>query len=441
MKSFGNLNGKRVCVATSGGVDSTALLHYAKTQAESLGFTLSAVHCEHGIRGEASVEDMRFVQSLCADWGIPLFIFREDCLELSKREKRSLETVAREFRLRAFSQLIEEDKVDFIATAHHLGDEVETVLFRMARGTSLSGIRGMDKQNGNILRPFLSWSKEQILSYAKQNGLSWREDETNAETDATRNKLRHFVIPALKEAVPGAEENIARFASLASEDDECLYQMSAELLSEGREGARRVLFVAFDSRKPLLRRAFLTALKKLGVEKDYTSLHLQTLVGLFDCERGALVHLPYGIVAKRLGEHIALYRADEKDGFCEVKNPEKPFSLAGFDGGRYAVSVHTALPDCENAFGEILRLDGEKIENCLFRFRKEGDWIERFGGGRKTLKKFFNEKKIPVEEREFLPLIAGADGEVYAVCGVEISEKVKVTGESTRVLYLLVKKQ
>ena len=442
MKNFPVLNGKKLCVAVSGGVDSTALLHYAKTQAEELGYTLLAVHCEHGIRGEASVEDMRFVQSLCEAWGSDLFVFREDCPSLAKREKCSLETAARNFRYNRFGELIEDGKVDFIATAHHLGDEAETVLFRIARGTSLSGVRGIDRQNGRYIRPFLGWSREKILAYAKANGLSWREDETNAQTDATRNKLRHFVLPALKEAVTGAEENIARFASLATQDDEFLYQMSAELLRESYEGKRKVFCVAFDTREPLFRRACLTALKSLGVEKDYTTAHLHALVALCESERGARVCLPSCVVAEKRTEGLAFFRADEADGYRLEKNSEIPFSEKGFDGGRYAVSVYDKPPVCDNTFGEILRIDGDKLpQDCVFRFRKEGDGIERVGGGRKSLKKFFNEKKTPVFEREYLPLIASEAGEVFAVCGVEISEKVKITQESVRILYIVTTKK
>ena len=122
---------------------------------------------------------------------------------------------------------------------------------------------------------------------------------------------------------------------------------------------------------------------------------------------------------------------------------ETPFDVSGFDGGRYAVNVSFAPPTAEETEWKALRLDGETIpKNAGFRFRKEGDWINKFGGGTKSLKKLFNEKKTPVKEREFLPLIAEKDsGEVYAVCGVEIADGVKVTEETRSVLYITIRKK
>ena len=196
--------GKKICVAVSGGVDSTVLLHYLKMLENCCGFTLSAVHCEHGIRGEESKRDMHFVLALCESYSVPCFAFEEDCIEKSKREKVSLETAARDFRRQCFSSLLESGKVDYIATAHHLQDEAETVLFRLARGSGLSGVSAMKEQDGYFLRPLLTWNKQKILQYAKENGLSHCEDSTNAQLDATRNVLRWKVLPALENAVPGA---------------------------------------------------------------------------------------------------------------------------------------------------------------------------------------------------------------------------------------------
>ena len=125
-----NFKNKKICVALSGGVDSVALLHYMKS-CQDFGYTLCAVHCEHGIRGEESLADMRFVQELCKTWGIELFLFQEDCPARSAQEKESLETSARNFRKECFARLIEEGKADYIATAHHQKDQAETVLLNL----------------------------------------------------------------------------------------------------------------------------------------------------------------------------------------------------------------------------------------------------------------------------------------------------------------------
>ena len=426
---------KRICVAVSGGVDSVALLHYLKRCSEEYGFSLSAVHCEHGIRGEESVSDMRFVEKLCEEWKIPLRCFSENCIDKSVREKTSLETAARDFRYACFQTVLEENQADIIALAHHKDDEAETVLFRLARGTSLSGVKGMTEENGCYVRPFLSWSKKEIASYAKKNGLSYREDATNSQTDVTRNKIRLEILPHLETAVDGAVDNITRFALLAEEDDALLYEYAQTLIVEDAYG----LSVLFSQKKPLFSRACLTVMKKMGIEKDYTAKHIESVFALQGLERGSKICLPNNVEAKKTEKGILFYI--KKEEISVALPPEKDFDENGFDGGRYEVKVFFAPPLFENEY-PILRIDGECLpKDAVFRFRKEGDEILRFGGGRKRLKKVFNEKKIPVEERGYIPLIAGKDGEVYAICGVEISEKVKITENTKKTLYITLQKR
>lgn len=402
---------------------------------------LSAVHCEHGIRGAESLADGEFVREICQLWGIPLYYYSEDCPKRALTEKVSLETAARNFRKECFSKLIESGEAEYIATAHHMDDEAETVLFRLARGASLSGMKGMTSEDGYIIRPFLDWSRKEIQSYAESNRLSYREDSTNKELDATRNKLRLEILPKLESAVLGATRNIVRFSKLAAEDDDWLYEKAVALISEqvDLDGDREIL-VAFSSEKPLFRRAALTAMKRLGVEKDYTATHLEDVFVLQSLERGAKVSLPKGVEAEK-SEKGVVFRV-EKERLLLKKTENVPFQEGIFDGGRYAVNVSNAPTETDGDW-KILRIDKEKIpSNAVFRFRREGDKIERFGGGTKSLKKFFNEEKVPVREREWLPLIAEADGnEVYAVCGVEISEKVKTDNNTKEVFYIMVQKK
>lgn len=424
----------RICAAVSGGVDSVCLLHYLKKKEKEYGYSLSAVHCEHGIRGEDSVKDAAFVAALCKEWEIPLFSFSEDCLLKAKNEKCSVETAARNFRRECFEKLLL-SACDYIATAHHKNDEAETVLFRLARGT-LSGIKGMEEESGKIVRPFLNRTRAEILSYAKEHDLSYREDATNADTRYARNKIRLEVLPKLEETVDGAVGNIVRFSSLCGEDDEFLYSLAQNLvLSEGEE-----FTVLFSDKKPLFRRACLLAMKGLGVEKDYTSAHLSALFNLQSSERGAKLDLPFSVECEKKEQGICFRKKREE--IFEEKPPSKKFSSDGFDGGRYEV-ILSKTPLEGGRYGAILKIDADKLPaDSVFRFRLEGDEIDRFGGGRKSLKKFFNERKTQVKERAYLPLIAQERGnKVYVVCGEEISEDVKVDESTKNILYVITRKK
>ena len=197
--------GKRICVAVSGGADSVALLHYLNALKDEKGYSLCAVHCEHGIRGEESVEDMRFVKRLCDQWGVELFVFLGDCPTRARQEKESLETAARNFRYECFRSLIDEGKADFIATAHHKNDEAETVLFRLARGTSLGGMSAMKAENGYLLRPILEWTKAEIADYIEKNGYQLR---ITRDKDTAYTLLKAIGIPQKYAGYVTSEDNL-----------------------------------------------------------------------------------------------------------------------------------------------------------------------------------------------------------------------------------------
>lgn len=439
MMDFEKFRGKSICVALSGGADSVSLLHYLKARSSTCGFFLSAVNCEHGIRGADSLADTRFCVELCARWQIPLVCFSEDCIALARLERKSLETAAREFRYRCFERLLSEGKCDLIALAHHKDDCAETVLFRLCRGSALTGAAGMKELSGSYVRPFLDKTKEEILSYAKENGLVYCEDQTNFERSATRNILRLDVLPKLNEAVPGASENLFRFALRAGEDDEFLYRLSKPLVV--RENPKFIgdsgLFIKPSEEKPLFFRACLLILKELGLIKDYTEAHLSSVFSLQALQVGARVQLPKGIVATKTYEGIRFVFQKEK----EEKIWSCPFAVGRFDGGRYEITVSkTEILEGEEGL-RVLRFDREKLPlDCVFRTRAEGDRFKKFGGGEKSLKKYFIDEKIPSYLRGELPVLA-IGREILLVAGVEISEKIKVTEATKKVLFIGLKRK
>ncbi len=425
---------KKICVALSGGVDSMVLLHFLKENREKYGYRLLAVNFEHGIRGEESVADSLFVEQVCMEWGIPLFSFSENCIEKAKREKQSLETAARNFRLFYYEKLIKSGESDYIATAHHANDEVETVLFRLCRGTSLSGISGIKAETGYFIRPLIEWTKAEILSYAAENRIGYREDSTNRERIAARNALRLDVLPTLEKIVPGAAGNIVRFSNIVTEDDELLYELANELILYSNNSFE----VKFSNKKPLFRRACLNVMKELGIDKNYTFTHLDDLFDLQFRRFGAVVCLPNGVRAKKSRTGVAFFDENQKEKKLKRISPTA-FAFGKFKFGDYELIVTEDLSEIDDT-KNVLRLDADKLPNgVVFRSRREKDVFRKFGGGAKSLKKYLIDKKIPCEKRD-VPLIADENGNtVYAIFGVEISENVKIDEKTKKTVYITVK--
>jgi len=422
MEKAAFLQGKTVCAAVSGGVDSTALLYYLYTRAREDGFSLRVVHCQHGIRGEESLRDMRFVQSLCDRLSLPLDIFEEDCLKKAKDEKLSVETAARAFRKDCYETILSSGKADYIATAHHMGDQAETVLFRMARGSALTGVSGMRVLEGRYWKPFLDKTKEDLYRLVEESGFGYVEDATNLERDATRNKIRLDVLPALEGAVQGATGSIARFALLAAEDDAYLYAQAEKFVVDDT--------VRFCEDKPIFRRACMLVLKKMGKEKDVGASILDEAYKLQSLQTGSRLTVKNGVEIKKKYDGLYFYVAGTKT----PNLPEIPFQKGRFAWGRYEIEISNEKKEGALAF------DYDKVVDGRIRPIKTGDRIEKFGGGTKSLKKYLTDKKVDADARRTLPVVADEEGKVYLVGGVDIAEGVKVTAESRDIAYFTMEK-
>ena len=414
---------KRVCVAVSGGRDSVCLLHALLSAAEGAQIAVSALTCEHGIRGAASEEDLAFVIGLCDRWDVPLDIFRADVPALARAEKIGLEEAGRRFRYACYSRVLAEGKADMVATAHHLGDAAETALFRLARGTSLAGMDVFPAREG-IVRPLKNTPRAEIEAYVAAHALPFREDGTNADVRFSRNRIRLEVLPALEKAAHGAAEHIAAFAARAAEDDKYLQAEAAKALCR-RAGA---VCVPLSLPVPLFSRAVLAALRACGVQKDYTSADVAAAARLKTLQSGKRVTLSGGAEGVREGEYIAFYRPSAAPLSADAA--AFPFGFGTFPMGEYTGMVGT-----EEAEGALVADLGAFPAGCVVRTRREGDLIKPPGGGTKTLKKFLTEKKIPARIGRALPLIA-CGSEVLAVFSVGIAEEVRVTEKTVRRAYL-----
>lgn len=197
------LKGKKILLAVSGGIDSMVLVDLFS----KLDFEIGIAHCNFQLRGEESNEDENFVKIQSIKYTIKGYFKSFDTKNYSEEKKISIQQAARELRYNWFKELLEKEGYDYLLTAHHLDDSLETFLINFTRGTGIEGLTGIPEVNGNVIRPLLIFSRDEIENYAKANKIEWREDSSNASDKYFRNKIRHHVVPILKELNPSLLES------------------------------------------------------------------------------------------------------------------------------------------------------------------------------------------------------------------------------------------
>ncbi len=431
--------GKKICVAVSGGRDSMALLHYLNEQKEKYAIALTATNCDHGMRA-TSASDSAFVKEWCGKRGIELISFKADNFVLKT------EAEARDWRRGCYfkaakgvdgSGVKRTCGADFVATAHHLDDNAETVLFNLARGSALVGVAGItdsvimnnDGDKLNLIHPLIACSREEINEYIAENNVPFVDDETNFSDAYTRNYIRLNVLPALEKAVPDAAKAIFRFSRIVAEDEEFI---RAEM--QRREVLKLDGDTAFikPCEKPLFSRAAVAAVKDFFGKKDYTYTQVDNLYKLSLSENGKRFEFS-GLVAYKEKLGISISNAIKSEVANEVHFLNYMCGNSSIYGGQF---LKIAQKDDDEACfvdKKVLKFDLAAIpETAVVRFMKNGDKFTKFGGGKKSLGDFFTDKKIPVRLRAAIPLIVDGN-DVLAVCGIEISDKIRITEKTLKV--------
>ena len=275
----------KVLVAVSGGVDSIVLTHLL----HSSGFGVALAHCNFQLRADDSIKDQELVEKLAIEIGVPCHVKLFNTSEVVKREKSSIQMIARDQRYEWFQELLNDNGYDKIATAHHKNDHVETILHNFIRGTGLKGLTGIPVVRGSIIRPLLFATKQQIVDYAKQEGLAWREDRTNQDSKYRRNNIRNEIIPALKSLNPNLEESLSRSARYLYQVEEVfekeMQKLSDKVVSQQNEDFKvSVKKIPVDEREAFLS-WFLLKFKFNSSQID------QVLVGLDETGWSSILHL------------------------------------------------------------------------------------------------------------------------------------------------------
>lgn len=378
------------------------------------------VTVNHNIREQAQ-DDCDFVENYCKQLGVECRKIFVDVPRYAKEHKLSEETAARILRFKALDKM----SCDYVCLAHHAGDNAETVLMHILRGSGAQGAVGIRRQNGKYLRPLLKMTRDQIAEYADRHNVPFVHDHTNDETKYTRNFIRSNVFPLLKQINPSVEQAINRFAENIAED--CDYLDSLVDLSTVELGSdcARIPIDLLQQPKPVALRTIYGAFEKLGVYKDIERVHIEAILDIANGAGGRRVDLPFGFIAVADYRYVTIELADAK--------PKTEFEIP-FAIGEIVTPAGKVLIS-KSPLANALRFDLDKIpEDAVFRLRRQGDTFTKFGGGSKPLKKYLIDKKIPQRRRDGLILIASG-GEAYVICGVEISDKVKVE-ENSDVYYI-----
>lgn len=407
---------KKYALAVSGGADSMTMLHKFSSLCPRPDFFVVTVN--HGIRPEGQ-SDCDFVRDYCLILNVECRIVTVDVPTYAETNKLSEETAARILRYEVLNNL----DCDYVCLAHHMGDNAETVLMHILRGAGAQGASGIRQSNGKYLRPLLDMTREEIVLYAEQNSVPYVHDSTNDETKYTRNFIRQNVIPQLKKLNKNAEQNIVRFAENIAADCDYLDSLVDTSNVEFGSNRARIPVTSLTAPKPLAYRLVNRVFNRLGVRKDIEKTHIEALIDLANGVGGRRVNLPFGFVATNDYDFVTLERATEQD-VCDF---EIPFAVGQTDTPLGLVEVS------KTPLLNALKFDLNALPlNAVFRGRLQGDSFTKFGGGSKPLKKYLIDKKIPQRQRQDLLLVASGS-EVYVICGVEISDKVRVTDKSETV--------
>jgi len=410
--------GDRVLVAVSGGADSVALLHLLHALAPTFPLTIFAAHLDHGMRPESS-QDAEFVGGLCKGLGVLLHEGRVDVPMLAAQRHHGLEETAREARRQFLSEVATRQDCSAIALGHHQDDQAETVLFRLLRGSALSGLAAMRARSNFFVRPLLSFSKLQILDFLAEHRLSFVEDASNFEVVFTRNRIRHQVLPLLRDFNPRIGEHLARFSRRLALEEDYWEGEERRLLAElGRGGDAEVrlergglLALHPALRMRLLRRALLTV---RGDLQGVASCHLEGIEGLLFADRSqAELHLP-GAWAGRRYEQLWLRRMAPEDCPSFLFVLDGPGTCPLPDGGELqAVLVRSPIGEDRWA----VEFDAARLPFPLtLRSPRPGDRFRPAGlTGSKKLKDFLIDAKVPLEQRRRLLLVEAAEEILWVV--------------------------
>tara|TARA_Y100001933_G_scaffold67387_1_gene67863 strand:- start:7871 stop:9175 length:1305 start_codon:yes stop_codon:yes gene_type:complete len=407
-------------LACSGGVDSVVLAHLC----QALKMDFSLVHCNFKLRGKDSDGDQRFVEELAHRLNKPFLVRAFDTLGYINQHGGSVQMAARELRYAWFSELLQNKEGAYVLTAHHADDDLETFLINLARGTGIDGLTGIPEQNGGVVRPLLPFCRNDIVGYAKKNGIAWREDRSNTDTKYLRNKIRHQLIGGLKELHPTFLENFQRTQEHLSDSSALLKSYKAKLQKELFEKSGDTVRIQISA---------LIKLEPQGAHLhlilgDYGFTEWNNVLELLNAMSGKqVVSATHRLVKDR--EHLLLsVKAEKDDAKYEIGEDQRvvehPIKLR-------ICQVDKITPEPPN----VLYVDKETLNYpLLLRKWQKGDYFYPFGmKGKKKVSKFFKDEKMDILAKQKQWLLCSGNQIVWVI-GKRADDRFRVTRKTQEIL-------
>lgn len=398
------LKESKLLIAISGGIDSVVLTYLC----HEFKLNITLAHCNFNLRGDESDGDEAFVNQLAENLNLEVFTQHFDTNEYAKTKKQSTQMAARELRYNWFEKLLKQFQFDYILTAHHADDNLETFLINFTRGTGLEGLTGIPEVNGKFVRPLLPFSSEAIEAYASTNNIKWRDDSSNASVKYLRNKLRHEVVPILKEINPSLLQSFQSTLShlndasnVINESTKSFLDNAIETISNDELRLKITDFKTLENPKAYLYQAL----------KAYGFTEWNDVLALLDAETGKQVFSKtHRLIKNRESLLLSPLQTENHEAiliFEEELKKETPLGVLLFEEVN-AVSNHDK---------NIIYVDKETLKFPLkLRKRKEGDVFYPLGmKGKKKLSKYFKDEKMSLLDKENTWLLCSNDDIVWVV--------------------------
>ncbi len=426
-------NGDGIVVALSGGADSMALLYVLAALRETDGLRLVAAHVHHGLRGEEADHDAAFVRQQCEKLQVPCETLFTDVAK-ERLAGESIEQAGRRIRYTFFEAVRKEHALQYIATAHHADDNLETVLLHLTRGSGLHGLCGIPSVNGCCIRPLLSVSRAEIEQFCVAQNIPFVVDSTNADSMYSRNRIRNLVVPQLREINPLVAEACTRMTASLREEDAFLEALTDAYLKDAKEGEKYRRAVLEEMPLVLLKRGLKHLAEQAGGNPE--EKHILALTDIV--ANGGAIDLPGNV--RMVADAVHLYVADTETIPEIARRPLHIGDTVESGGMVYTAQCISAeeFKNKQNVYKNVLKFacDYDKIIGSMtVRSREAGDCFHPVGGFGKTLKKFFNEQAIPLHIRAGVPIVCDENG-IVLITGYSCDNRVKLDKETKRVFLL-----